>query len=128
MRWCPECGTGYEDAVAACPACRVVLVAEPPEPGEADAPVVIHRVPDPASGALLNGILLQAGFHAVLRTSSLPAYGIVGRDWGTTHWGELLVPRGESADARAAIADYLAALERGGLVRDEDVEGSPPGE
>jgi hypothetical protein len=38
----------------------------------------------------------------------------VGRDPGA---------RAAAADARAAIADYLGALERGGQVRDEDVEG-----
>jgi hypothetical protein len=51
----------------------------------------------------------------------------VRRDWSTTAWGEILVPRAEAHEARALIADYLDALERGGTVRDEDVEGAPGG-
>jgi hypothetical protein len=48
----------------------------------------------------------------------------VRRDWSTTAWGEILVAHRDAAEARALIADYLGALERGGQVRDEDVEGS----
>ena len=48
------------------------------------------------------------------------------RDWSTVEWGEIVVPREDVEEARALIADYLAALERGGVVRDEDVEGSGP--
>ena len=44
------------------------------------------------------------------------------RDWSTTAWGEILVPAEEAEEARELIADYLGALERGGAVRDEDVE------
>jgi len=124
VRWCPECGTAYGDDVAACPSCRAVLADEPP-PAEA-GPVLIHRVPDPASGALLAGMLVQNGIHAVLRSATLPGYGSVGRDWSSSHWGEILAPAAEAAEARALIADYLAALERGGVVRDEDVEGAAP--
>jgi hypothetical protein len=58
-----------------------------------------------------------------LRSATLPGYGDVRRDWGTTAWGELLVPSDEADEARELIAEYLAALERGGRVRDEDVEG-----
>jgi hypothetical protein len=125
VRWCPECGRGYPDAIAACPRCRAVLAAEPP-PADEGEPVAIHRVPDAAAGALLCGLLVQNGYHALLRTATLPAYGVVRRDWNTTHWGEIVVPAAEATDARTLIADYLEALERGGLVRDEDVEGVPP--
>jgi hypothetical protein len=122
MPWCPECGTEYAEGVAACPRCRVVLVAEPP-PREDDPPEVVHRVPDAAAGALLCGVLEHHGIAALLRSATLPGYGSVRRDWSTTAWGEILVPKMDAADARALIADYLAALERGGVVRDEDVEG-----
>ena len=54
----------------------------------------------------------------------IPGYGTVRRDWSTSAWGEILVPGEEATEARAAIADYLAALEQGGMVRDEDVEGT----
>lgn len=125
MPFCPECGAEYEPAVAACPRCRVVLVPEPPAPpGE---PVVVHRVPDAASGALLCGMLEHNGVHTVLRSATLPGYGTVRRDWATSAWGEILVAPADSAEARALIADYLLALERGGQVRDEDVEGAEPG-
>jgi hypothetical protein len=124
VRWCPECGHSYEDAYAACPHCRVVLVNEPPPPPGGGEPVVIHRVPDAAAGALLCGILEFNGVRAVLRGTSVPGYGVVARDWSTSHWGEILVPRDEAAEARAIIADYVAELERGGAVRDEDVEES----
>jgi hypothetical protein len=104
----------------ACPRCRAVLVDEPPvEPG---APVVVHRVPDAAAGALLAGVLEHNGVHAFLRSTTLPGYGDVRRDWVTSAWGELLVAPAEAAEAREIIAEYLAALERGGSVRDEDVE------
>jgi hypothetical protein len=126
MGWCPECGTRYEPAVAACPRCRVVLNAEPP-PGD-QAPVVVHRVPDAAAGALLGGLLEHHGIRAVLRSAMLPGYGAVRRDWGTSAWGELLVPHDEAEEARELIADYLSALESGGEVRDEDVEAAGPGE
>jgi len=118
--WCPECGTRYDAGIVACPACRVVLAEHPPLP--AGVPVVVHRVPDAAAGALLHGLLEHHGLHVVLRSATLPAYGVVRRDWGTSAWGELLVPPSEADEARELIADYLAALERGGQVRDEDVE------
>ena len=120
MGFCPECGREYPPAVVACPACRVVLVAEPPDAEE--PPQVVHRVPDAAAGALLCGVLEHAGIRTVLRTTTLPGYGSVRRDWSTSAWGEILVSGADAADARAIIADYLAALERGGSVRDEDVE------
>jgi hypothetical protein len=123
VAWCPECGAEYESAVAACPRCRVVLVAEPPPGPRALEPEVVHRVPDAAAGALLCGVLEHHGIRAVLRSATLPGFAGVRRDWATSAWGEILVTRAEAADARAAIADYLGALERGGQVRDEDVEG-----
>jgi hypothetical protein len=125
MGYCPECGTSYEPAVVACPRCRAVLTAEPSVPP--GLPEVVHRVPDAAAGALLCGLLEHNGIHAVLRSATLPGYGMVRRDWSTTAWGEILVPREEASEARAVIADYLLALERGGQVCDEDVEGIEPG-
>jgi hypothetical protein len=110
--WCPECGTEYPPEIVACRRCRVVLVDEPPIEGS--GPLVVHRVPDAAAGALLCGMLEHNGIATVLRSATLPGYGTIRRDWSTTAWGEILV--------RALIADYLAALENGGLVRDEDVE------
>ena len=126
MRWCPECGASYENAVAACPRCRAVLVAEPPPPF--GAPVVVHLVPDAAAGALLTGLLEHCGLHVILRSTMLPGYGLVRRDWTTTAWGEIMVPPAEAEEARELIADYLAQLEQGGVVRDEDVEGTSPDE
>ncbi len=126
MGWCPECGASYSPAVAACPQCRVILSAEPSPAREQDEPVVVQRVPDAAAGALLCGILEHHGIRAVLRSATLPGYGTVRRDWSTTAWGEILVPGEEAAEARALIVDYLGALERGGQVRDEDVEGAEP--
>jgi hypothetical protein len=124
MGFCPECGAEYAPEVAACPRCRVVLVAEPP--GTAASPEIAHRVPDAAAGALLTGLLEHHGIHAVLRSATLPGYGSVRRDWGTSAWGEILVPRGELDEARALIGDYLGALEQGGQVRDEDVDEAEP--
>ena len=126
MRWCPECAASYENAVAACPRCRVVLVAEPPP--SFGSPVVVHRVPDAAAGALLTGLLEHSGLHAILRSAMLPGYGLVRRDWTTSAWGEIMVPPAEADEARGLIADYLAQLEQGGGVRDEDVEGASPDE
>jgi hypothetical protein len=51
----------------------------------------------------------------------------VRRDWRTSAWGEILVPPTEAEEARELIADYLSALERGGAVRDEDVEEAADG-
>ena len=125
MAYCPECGTQYEAAVAACPRCRVVLTSDPPPPRDA-SPAVVHRVPDAAAGALLCGMLEHHGIHTVLRSATLPGYGTVRRDWSTSAWGEILVAPEDAVEARAVIADYLLALERGGQVRDEDVEGDEP--
>ncbi len=119
-RWCPECGAGYPAEIVACKRCLAVLVDEPPI--ERDEPVVVHRVPDAAAGALLCGMLEHHGVATVLRSATLPGYGVIRRDWSTTAWGEILVPAAAAAEARALIAEYLAALESGGLVRDEDVE------
>lgn len=125
MKHCPECGKRYDDDIAACPACREVLVdGAPPDPG----PTIVHRVPDAAAGALLCGMLEHHGVHALLRSTTLPAYGSVPRDWSTTAWGEILTPASEAAAARALIADYLSELERGGRVRDEDVIQPAPDE
>jgi hypothetical protein len=123
MGFCPECGAAYPPEVVACPRCRVILSAEPP-PGEPGAPCVVHRVPDAAAGALLCGLLEHHGIRALLRSATLPGYGGIRRDWSTSAWGEILVSSGDESEARALIADYLAALERGGAVKDEDVEGS----
>ena len=113
--------------MAACPRCRVVLGHDPPAPHGGGEPEVVHRVPDAASGALLCGVLEHQGIRTVLRSATLPGYGTVRRDWSTTAWGEILVAHEDAAEARAVIADYLQALERGGQVRDEDVEGLEPG-
>ncbi len=123
--WCPECGEHYDAGTVACPNCRALLVDSPPPPP--GSPVVVHRVPDAAAGALLAGMLEHHGLCVHLRTATLPGYGDVRRDWGTSAWGELLVRPEDAEDARELIAEYLAALERGGRVRDEDVEeGSGP--
>lgn len=119
--WCPECRTRYEAGTVACPSCRAVLVDAPPVSG--GWPVVVHKVPDAAAGALLAGLLEHHGVRVRLRSATLPGYGDIRRDWGTTAWGELLVSPEDADEAREIIADYLAALERGGMVRDEDVEG-----
>ena len=118
--WCPECGAQHAAGTVACPRCRVVLLdAPPPKDGP---PIVVHRVPDAAAGALLTGLLEHHGLHVRLRSATLPGYGDVRRDWGTSAWGELLVPPAEADEAREVIAEYLAALERGGVVTDRDVE------
>jgi hypothetical protein len=125
MAWCPECGTSYGPEIVACPRCRVSLVDErPPRP---DDVVVVHRVPDAAAGALLCGLLENNGVTAVLRSTRLPGYGDVRRDWSTSAWGEILVAGRSLEEARGIIADYLEALEHGGAVRDEDVEGESEG-
>ena len=121
MPWCPECGTAYGPEIAACPRCRVVLSAEPPIQ-QPERPEVVHRVPDAAAGALLCGMLEHHGIGTVLRSATIPGYGVVRRDWTTTAWGEILVARSAVEEARGLITEYLAALERGGRVRDEDVE------
>ena len=121
FRYCPECAARYGAGTVACPHCRAVLVAELPATG--GAPVVVHRVPDAAAGALLAGLLEHHGLRVHLRSATLPGYGNVRRDWGTTAWGELLVSPDDAEEAREVISGYLAALERGGQVRDEDVEG-----
>lgn len=118
--WCPECGAGYGPETVACPRCRVVLADAPP--GREHEPVVVYRVPDAAAGALLCGVLEQQGLRAVVRSATLTAYGAVRRDWSTSAWGEIVVPREEAAEARALLAEYLLALERGGQVRDDDVD------
>jgi len=121
MPWCPECGKEYGPEIVACPDCRVALTDEPP-PVHGDV-VVAHRVPDVASGALLCGVLESNGITAVLRSTQLPGYGDIRRDWSAFAWGEILVPGEALEDAREIIAEYLEALEQGGAVRDEDVEG-----
>lgn len=126
MRYCPECGAEYADGVAACPACREVLTSV--DPALSGTPQVVYRVPDAAAGALLCGMLNHHGMHAILRSAMLPAYGSVRRDWGTSAWGEILVPAHEVEETQRLIQEYLQALERGGQVMDEDVEGDPAGE
>lgn len=120
MPWCPECGAEYEAGIVACRRCRTVLSDVPP--ARLGEPVVVQRVPDAAAGALLRGVLENSGIAAILRSTMVPGYGLVRRDWSTSAWGEILVPREQLPEARTIIADYLEALERGGVVRDEDVE------
>lgn len=121
MPWCPECGRSYGPETVACPECRAALVDAPP--ARAGEVVVVQRVPDAASGALLCGVLDNNGVTAVLRSTQLPGYGDVRRDWSTFAWGEILVASEDVEEARDIIADYLEVLDRGGAVRDEDVEG-----
>lgn len=104
--------------MVACPRCRVVLVAERVDPESID-PVVVHRVPDAVAGALLCGVLEHEGIRAILRAATLPGLPAVRRDWGTSAWGEILVAPTDADEARAILADYLAALERGGPLREE---------
>jgi hypothetical protein len=118
LPFCPECGTEYEKAVVACPRCRALLVPEPPARG--GEPVVVHRVPDAVAGALLCGVLEHQGVHSVLRSATVPGYPAVRRDWATSAWGEILVSAADAGEARAIIADYLAALERGGLLPEDE--------
>lgn len=120
MAWCPDCGREYGPGTVACPECRSMLADEPPV-RRADV-VVCHRVPDAASGALLCGVLENNGVTAVLRSARLPGYGDIRRDWATHAWGEILVPGEALEEAQEIISDYLAALDLGGAVRDEDVE------
>jgi hypothetical protein len=99
------------------------MLSPEPEP-QSDRPQVVHRVPDAVAGALLCGVLENAGIPALLRSTTLPAYGFVRRDWATSAWGEILVAGSHAAEAKAVIADYLQALEAGGEVRDDDVEAA----
>ena len=123
MGFCPECGREYQPAVVACPGCRAVLVADPPV-SERGGPVVVHRVPDEVAGALLCGVLEHEGIQSVLRPATVPGYGSVRRDLGTSAWGEILTSPMDASEARAILTDYLAALERGGiLAEDEEPDG-----
>ena len=119
--WCPDCGKRWDAGTVACPECRTVLIDHPPV--ESGPPVVVHRVPDAAAGALLAGLLKNNDIRVHLRSATLPGYGDVRRDWGTSAWGELMVAPEQADEARQLIADYLTALERGGRVSDADVEG-----
>ena len=107
--------------MVACPRCRAVLVAERVDPDAID-PVVVHRVPDAVAGALLCGVLEHEGIRSVLRAATLPGLPAVRRDWGTSAWGEILVAPTDAHEARAILADYLAALERGGPLPGEPAE------
>ena len=40
----------------------------------------------------LQGVLEHHGIPAILRSATVPGYGAVRRDWGTSAWGEILVP------------------------------------
>jgi uncharacterized protein YbaR (Trm112 family) len=125
-RVCPECKTIYPPEVVACPRCREVLEEASETEGNGERLVtelrVVQRVPDLAAGHMLRGVLELQGVHAVLRSNTIPGYGDVRRDWSTTAWGEILVAEEDVEEARAILTDYLAALQRGGEVRDEDVE------
>jgi hypothetical protein len=125
MKHCPECRQPFDDEIAACPNCREVLQSGEPL---AAGPTIVHRVPDAAAAALLCGMLVHNGIHAMVRSALLPAYGSVPRDWSTTAWGEIVTPAGEADAARELIADYLSEIERGGRVTDEDVEDAGRGE
>jgi hypothetical protein len=129
MPVCPECRAVYPPAVVACPRCREILVDEDAlGEDEGESPFseleVIQRVPDVAAGELLRGMLEHEGIPAVLRSTALPGYGGVRRDWGTSAWGELLVASEDAPAARELLAQYLEAMQRGGEVTDEDVEGA----
>ena len=77
-------------------------------------------------GGVLWGSREETGGRTVRRGPGGRGGGVCARGWNASQWGETLVPRDEAAGARGILSDYIAELERGGAVRDEDVEGQAP--
>ncbi len=76
--------------------------------------VVVHGATSEFEAIAIRDLLASAGLHAMLRSRLVPGYGvatIAGDQAGIV--AEILVPPGESDEARALIADYLAALAGG---------------
>ena len=112
-------------AVVACPRCRVVLVRRAAAGDAARAGGRAPRARRRGRRAAVRRARAPRHPHACCAARRCPATASVRRDWSTTRVGrDPGAPRATRREARAVIADYLLALERGGEVRDEDVEGA----
>jgi hypothetical protein len=131
MPICPECRTPFEPGVVACRNCRVPLEdSTDPAAAAGGEPSLewvtltdVCTVPDAVTAAMWKGALESQGFHPVVRSHAIPAYGEVLRDWTTRAWGTLLVPEDEIAEERMVLADFLATAETRGGANGDDGDG-----
>lgn len=92
-----------------------------PAPGDV---VVVHGAASEFEAIAIRDLLEAAGVRAMIRSRLVPGYGVptmAGDQAGVV--AEILVPPDREDDARALVADYLAAL-AGGI----EAGGSDAGE
>ncbi|MDQ7839777.1 MAG: DUF2007 domain-containing protein [bacterium] len=81
-----------------------------PAPGDV---VVVHGAATEFEAIAIRDLLEAAGVHTMIRSRVVPGYGVptmAGDQAGIV--AEILVPPEHEGEARALIADYLAALEQ----------------
>jgi len=88
---------------------------------------VVHRATSEFEAIAIHDLLEAAGLHVMVRSRLVPGYDVptlTGDQAGVV--AEVLVAPQDEAEARALIADYLAALrEPGSVPGDEGAPGEP---
>lgn len=121
-RYCPRCGTEFDDQALVCWPCHTRLV-DRPEPGtEVPAPDdggeervwidlrAVYLAPDEFSALAVQRVLADAEIVSRVRSVQLPwADGLVSNIKG--YWGEVLVPPEDVEHARELIDEYLKSID-----------------
>jgi hypothetical protein len=88
---------------------------------------VVHRASTEFEAISVREMLEAAGLRAVIRSRLVPGYNVptlAGGQGGIV--ADILVPAEQEAQARALVADYLAALAVGGEPADADRADAGP--
>jgi hypothetical protein len=138
-RYCPRCGTEFDDRAVVCWPCHARLVDHPSpateapasddkEEGEEEQRVwvdlrPVYRAPDEFSALAVQRVLADAEIESRVRSVQIPwADGLISNIKG--YWGEVLVPAEDVEHARELVSEYLKSIDGDpGSHSDDPAEG-----